>query len=431
MAKRRGRKRLEPPLPEVKDELNLPRYFGIIKGSGFNKAKEERRERMPGMMPTANEIPRSLRSGHSFSPGEILPDLKPEHERVPLVIRAARRFLSALKIEPERPVRMPRVPELRYPPLYTRYPIMKTVTKTTDVNGEIEVTYSHLFQTIPGVVITVKDPDNVFGTVFETTLTNFKVRLFKMDHNHGGVVDDDGKHTPTINADGNHSHQVTGSLSWMENSKYGRLVLANNTDYEKDHVHDGGPGLMTGYEGGAFAHTHVNYATDYESSHTHGFSDTSGAPSSTDYALDDLDLGCECSEACGGGYCVTGAPGGYVASSTHTHYVSGTTGGGSSHRHTQGKTGTGTNHRHSMGTTGTQPGDGHRHLISNDELYAHYMTGISDVSLDLLVTAYEDPYHGHSAVEVAVHGHGVAADGRVLLVSTNVTLTYMAQEESS
>jgi hypothetical protein len=68
--------------------------------------------------------------------------------------------------------------------------------------------------------------------------------------------------------------------------------------------------------------------------------------------------------------------------------------------------------------------------MSNDGLYNHYVYNV-ELTLDLVATANENPYHGHSGNEIPVHKHDVPADGRVLLKNTNVTITYIAQEESS
>lgn len=423
--RRHSGKKLQPPLPEAKDELNLPKYFGIVRGGGYNKAIEERREIIPGPMPRSGETPGPINGRQPIIRGTPFPGPAPEPEHVPLLVRATRYFAEILGIEPERPVSMPVVPELNYPALYTRYPIMKTVTKTTDVNGEISVTYSHTFVTIPGVVISVKDPDNVFGTIFSTTLTGFEVRLFKMDHDHGGVVDDDGAHTPTINADGDHTHKVQGTGSLSLDTNYGRLVLANYTDYEKDHVHTQG---NTYYED---SHTHTNPTTAANNrGHTHGLPAYTGA-----YDNDNelVVTGWSVGTACASGWCVTGLDGSNVPSTTHWHYLGGSTDGESqSHTHTQGNTGgvPYPGHRHGLPDTGGVTGLGHRHLISNDALYNHYVYNV-DLTLDLWTSAKEAPYHAHTGADVPVHGHGVASDGRVLLKNTSVTITYVAQEEST
>lgn len=424
--RRHSGKKLEPPLPEAKDELNLPRYFGIIKGGGYNKAVEERREIIPGPMPGAGETPRAISSRHPLLQPNPFPAPTPEPERVPLLIRAARYFAEILGVEPERPVAMPSVPELNFPALYTRFPIMKTVTKTTDANGEITVTYAQSYATIPGVVISVKDPDNVFGTVFSTTLTGFEVRLFKMDHDHGGVVDDGGVHTPTINADGNHSHNVQGTGSVSLDTNYGRLVMANYTDYEKDHVHNN---TDTYYED---AHVHTNPTTNANNrGHVHGLPSYTGA---YDNDNENVCNGLSTGSACASGYCITGIYGVNVPSTTHYHYLGGNTDGESqNHTHTQGNTGgvPYPGHRHGMPNTGVDTNPlGHRHLISDDLLYQHYVYNVG-LTLDLVATANESPYHAHSAVEVVAHKHNVPADGRVLLKNTAVTITYIAQEESS
>ena len=447
--RRHSGKKLQPPLPDAKDEPVIPKYFSMIRGSGYSKAEEERREIIPGPMPRAGETPRTVAGRRPLLPISPFPGPAPEPERVPLLIRAARYFATILGVEPERPIPMPVVPELNFPALYTRFPVMKTVTKTTDVAGEIAVTYSHSFATIPGVVITVKDPDNVFGTVFATTLTGFEVRLFKIDHNHGGTVDDDGAHTPTINADGDHVHTVTGTISWTEHSNYGRLVLANYTDYEKLHKHaniTSGMGSAhrhvnnpTGYES---AHTHTNPNTGTESNHTHTIPATDG-PDDCDTAVIWIYAGTNCTV----GNCIDGWNESSYALCSHWHPNTGkVTGSDGGHSHSIGGTSAGSSHRHTVGDTQLESAHthhiyptgvgtyadplGHRHLISNDTLYDHYMKSV-DISADLWTSAKESPYHAHTGANIVAHGHVVPSDGRVLLKNTNVTITYMAQEEEN
>jgi hypothetical protein len=244
-----------------------------------------------------------------------------------------------------------------------------------------------------------------------------------MDHNHGGVVDDGGLHTPTINPDGYHTHDVTGSLSWTENSKYGFVVMSKYTDYEKDHKHTN----VT--SAGGSDHRHVNNPTDYEFAHTHSIPHTDG-PDDTSDAITNLIAG----SSCDSGDCVWGWNTDGYAEDSHWHYFTDDTGAGSTHRHGIGNTQLEGAHTHHIYPTG--PGTyadplGHRHLMSNDDLYQHYIYSITDVNLSLLVTAVENPYHAHTGNEIPVHKHDVPSDGRVLLINTNVTITYIAQEESS
>jgi hypothetical protein len=423
--KRRTRRKLEPLIPEAPDELNLPKYFNIIRSGGYGGAKsgEKRSEEMLPPMPGPNETPKALRTRRSLLPRDQYPNPAPEPERLPLLARLKYHFVSLFKVEPERPKSMPKVPELNFPALYTRFPVMKTVTKTTDAAGEIAVTYAQSYATIPGVVITVKDPDNVFGTVFSTTLTGFEVRLFKMDHDHGGVVDNGGKHTPTINPDGYHVHDVTGSLSWTENGKYGRLVMANYTDYEKDHVHTQ---VQTQLEASP-KHTHGIYATGSAGSHGHS-APSCGVSNNNKTAVTSIGYGSSCDT----GKCVDPSEvwGHSMALSSHYHTI-GSIGSAGAHTHSNGTSQPASSHRHLLNPTGGVPGLGHRHLMSDDLLYQHYIYSITGVNLSLLVTAVESPYHAHSGEEIPWHKHAVPSDGRVLLKNTDVTITYLAQEESS
>ena len=416
--RRHSGKKLQPPLPNAKDEPVIPKYFSMIRGSGYNKAEEERREIIPGPMPRAGETPRPIAGRRPLLPITPFPGPAPEPEKLPLLIRAARYFATILGVEPERPIPMPVVPELNFPALYTRFPVMKTVTKTTDAAGEISVTYSHSFATIPGVVITVKDPDNVFGTVFTTTLTGFEARMFKIDHDHGGVVDDGGLHTPTINADGNHSHNVQGTGTLDLDTNYGRLVLANDTDYETAHVHTQ---VQTQLES---AHKHHIYPTSSAGAHTHTIPATDGPDDVADAATD-VYYG----SACGVGNCVDWVDAGSFAQSSHYHLNTGkVTGSDGAHTHPNIESGAGDAHRHLLNSTGAAPLPGHRHTISNDALYNHYVYDVN-MTLDLVASANESPFHAHTGAQVPVHGHVVPSDGRVLLKNTNVTITYLAQEE--
>ncbi|AJP62001.1 hypothetical protein [ANMV-1 virus] len=381
----------------------------------------ERSTPMPSI-PLLNRLGLARRGRGEERAGPTMPAQAQEPQKVPLLIKAARHFKSLLvQTEPERPETIPTIPELNYPALYTRYPVMKTVTKTTDALGEMSVTYSHSFATIPGVVITVKDPDNVFGTVFSTTLTGFEARMFKIDHDHGGTVDDGGLHTPTINADGEHQHEVTGVINWTEYGKWGRLVTTGNyTEYENNHVH---PNPTTGSEA---AHTHNNPNTETTANHQHTIPATDG-PDDTDVAVNGASWGSDCAV----GVCVVSFYTHGFAEDSHFHLNTGKkTGWDGSHYHVQAPTLAGSSHTHTMGDTGQQAGLGHRHPISNDTMYQRYMTSVA-ITADLWVSAEESPHHAHSGAVVPVHGHVVPSDGRVLLKNTNVTIMYLAQEESS
>ena len=190
----------------------------------------------------------------------------------------------------------------------------------------------------------------------------------------GGSVTSGGAHTPTEQSKA-HQHTVTGTLDWTKYYKSGRLITTGNyTEYENNHVHP-------------------NPNTGSESDHSHSFSDTSGGPSSTANAVYSLNSGCECSEACGGGYCIVDTNRHAVGSGSHTHYVGGTTGSDGGHSH-------------SIGNTGQQTGLGHRHPISNDDLYRNYMYDIC-ITANLWLTNEEDPAHAHTINYVGTHNDHV------------------------
>ena len=564
--RRKPKRKLEPSLPETMDELNLPKYFGVIHGSG--RQEEQRREEMPlGMegvsevpkairgslklpldvrppnpapevervplilrilkrstpkldieperpegvpngMPEISGMPRAIISGPTLPSKLQLPDPAPEIVKVPLIIRIMKRLVPGLSVEPDRPLRMPTVPKLDYPALYTRYPIMKTVTKTTDAFGKIQVDFAQTFQEVPGVVMTIQGEESWSGNVFDVSTTFFRAIFFKAAHNHGGTVDNNGRHdhdgavagggihnhggtvdnngrhTPYINADGNHTHNVHGTGHLSLDTNYGRLVMSNYTNYETAHVHtqvqtqletDHTHGLYpTSYESG---HTHSNPNTGLNGGHSHSVGNT-GAPSGW---VTVMDYTVSWGSVCTAGACVSQFYGQYAADAYHSHsnpgtsYIGshihsvGSTGTGSQHRHTMPDTQTGSDHRHLLNNTGAAPSPGHRHLISDSALYNHYVYDVG-LTLDLVASSYESPYHAHSAEEIvahdhvvdeelahdhsvteqadhdhvvdeelahdhsvteqADHDHVVASDGGSVLKNTSVTITYIAQVES-
>jgi hypothetical protein len=132
--------------------------------------------------------------------------------------------------------------------------------------------------------------------------------------------------------------------------------------------------------------------------------------------------------SCTVGTCINGGYYGGFAEDSHWHYFTDDTGYENNHTHPNIDTGGGTDHRHLLNNTGAQPSPGHRHLISSDALYNHYVYNVG-LTLDLVTSVKESPYHAHTGGNIVDHGHVVPSDGRVLLKNTNVTITYMAQEE--
>ena len=102
MAKKGGRRRkekLEPPLPETKDELNMPRYFGIIRGSGFGKTEEPRKPMPPSSMPEVAETPKTVRARRLGLHGTNFPNQKPDSEMMPMILLMEILLKSILKLE--------------------------------------------------------------------------------------------------------------------------------------------------------------------------------------------------------------------------------------------------------------------------------------------------------------------------------------------
>lgn len=204
-----------------------------------------------------------------------------------------------------------------------------------------------------------------------------------LGHNHTGAagsggaftpaVSDGGAHTPTELSKA-HSHDVDVDLN---------MVLTSTTGY-----------LPTAK------------AVSTENSHTHPKGSTGGPDDVTD-AVVGLTTGCSCSEACGGGHCITGTVDDGFAQDTHYHLNTGLS------------TGVGTSHGHDITThTGSRP----------------YLT---DIQLGLVGSATEDPAHAHTINSVADHPHtGIAEPAHsdhtiVTEGAADVDLTYGVYEEAA
>jgi hypothetical protein len=213
---------LRPPLPEEREEIRTPRYFSIIRGAGLRK-KNEFEVPLPRLMPKTKKMPRPVpgarREGRAR---KRVQTPMPRLEKVPLIIRAGR-FIKAGLLEPKRPEGMPNIPELNFPGLYKRHSTMKTVSKVTDINGKATFDFPRPFEKIPEVVMTVKGENKLFGNVTDTALSTFTAVFFTVEHDHGGAVVDNGRHTPTINADGGHMHDVYGEIYFTKYWTYGWL----------------------------------------------------------------------------------------------------------------------------------------------------------------------------------------------------------------
>lgn len=225
MRKRSERRRLRPRLPKERETLKKPQYFNIIHGARAG-GKKEQEIKLPSKQPLLKKIPKPIppvkRSGRRRERTETP---MPRQPKVPLIIKAGRSVRSLLsKGDAVWPSKMPTYPTLGFQRLYTRYPSMKTVTKVTDADGKIEVDFPRPFDEIPGVVMTIKSADAISGNVFGITKTSFEAIFREVKHSHGGTVNDGGSHTPTINADGGHAHDVYGELYYTKYMTYGWLA---------------------------------------------------------------------------------------------------------------------------------------------------------------------------------------------------------------
>jgi len=186
-------------------------------------------------------------------------------------------------------------------------------------------------------------------TTFDLPDLRQRFPLGKAVSGTGGTLGDTGGSIdPTINiahthALGSHTHDIGHSHA----NTIATAVGGDHTHTMGTHTHtaDHNHGAVT--SGGGSAHSHSG------PSHTHSFSDTSGGPSSTSSPYNKSGVS-------------------VVGSSTHTHYVSGTTGSGGT-----GSTGSDSSHTHSVDllnkvvtTSAKDPGD-----TNTSATHSHSVTG--------------------------------------------------------
>lgn len=309
---------------------------------------------------------------------------RPSLEKIPKTFWIRKLFKTLFKVEPDKPVRMPRFPTLRFPPLYTRFAIMKTYTAVTDVNGRITVTFPRVFRKVPGVVISPQDAGTWFEHVLSKDEFGFTVQILKTahahqhansggggGHSHGGFSGFGGTHSHTIISNGAHWHTVGGTVD---------IDLYLDTAL-------------------------VDVGIDLAGTHSHTNPDTD-APSQTAEVVTDLEYGSACTE----GFCCYDLGFSWVASAAHTH--------------SQGDTGSAGLHDH--GRTA----------------YVDYFIYDLDASVSAWTTStqggHDHPeddagYHDHVLAAELNHHHAVPDSNEKeasLLANTSVTFTYFAQEET-
>ncbi len=176
------------------------------------RRKKRSKIKLPSPTDKTPPFPKLLRG--ASGPPPIFPINVPRRrskfDKYPRIIRIARSIKSLLKVEPDKPVRMPSFPTLAFPRLYTRYSIMKTYTAVSDANGKITVTFPRVFRKIPGVVISPKDAGTWFEHVLSTNEFGFTIQILKTAHAHqhansGGGGGHDHS-TGNSNYAGNHWH---------------------------------------------------------------------------------------------------------------------------------------------------------------------------------------------------------------------------------
>ena len=332
-------------------------------------------------------LPKLLRGRRSRTFADKMRPL-PKFSHYPHLVRLARGLKSLLlKVEPDKPVRMPRFPTLAFPPLYTRYPIMKTYTAVTDSEGKVFVSFPRVFRKIPGVILTPQSDVTWFPIVLSKNEFGFTARILKTIHNHQHASSGGGgqhSHGGGSGWGGYHSHDIgTGGAHWHSVSGYLTLVLYRAL------------ALVSAQVGGETNHKHSNPDT--------------GAPSSSKQVMSSaFSWGSDCAI----GSCISAFNFTTVAASHHTH-AQGSTGGSTGHTHDL-----------SVGSSNFL----HDADISIGAWTSDTHTGHSDHP------ASDDGYHDHVIIFEANHEHTVPDSNEkeaTALPNTSVTFTYFAQEETT
>ena len=387
MASRR-RKKITPKLPLRDKPVSTPKFLKVFK---VPRSRTPTGPKTKVPLPSASDkvphLPKLLHGSPSspFIGFPIdMPRRRSKFNKYPRIIRIAKSIKSLLKVEPDKPVRMPKFPTLAFPRLYTRFAIMKTYTAVTDVDGKITVTFPRLFRKIPGVVISPQDAGTWFEHVLSKNEFGFTVQILKTahahqhansggngGHSHGGFSGFGGTHSHNIISNGAHWHTVGGTVD---------IHLYLDTA-----LVDVGIGL-------AGTHSHTNPATSW--------------PTGTLDAVDELYPGSTCDV----GSCISSYSKMGYATETHTH--------------SQGNTGSAGLHNH--GRTA----------------YVDYFIYDLDASVSAWTTSthggHDHPeddagYHDHVLAFESNHAHSVPDSNEKeasLLANTSVTFTYFAQEET-
>jgi len=250
----------------------------------MRRVKKKNKIKLPSRSEKVPPFPKLLHGAPSSSPPPLFPiDLprpRSKFDKYPRLIRVGRAVKSLLKVEPDKPIRMPSFPTLSFPRLYTRYSIMKTYTAITDVNGKITVTFPRVFRKAPGVVISPKDAGTWFEHVISTNEFGFTLQILKTLHSHGASSGGGGSHAHVIQVAGDHYHDVGGTLAYSVDYDFGVKIAA------------------VALAGG---HDHTNPNT--------------GGPSTSITLVHTINTG----TACADGWCVTGFLGGDAAGVSHVH----------------------------------------------------------------------------------------------------------------
>lgn len=257
--------------------------------------KKKLKIKLPSRGEKAPPFPKLLHGAPANTPAIpfpiTLPRRRSKFDKYPRIIRIAKSLKSLLKVEPDKPVRMPHFPTLAFPRLYTRYPIMKTYTAVTDIDGKITVIFPRVFRKIPGVLVTPNDPGTWFTHVLSKDEFGFTVQILKTvhkhqhadsgdagGHGHGDSSGGGGDHDHVIYMSGEHWHNVGGAIIWHK-------------------VEGNVWGLASNYTGASAPNT--------------------GSPSTSITLVHTILSG----TACESGWCVTGTLGGEAAGETHIHTV--------------------------------------------------------------------------------------------------------------
>lgn len=319
------------------------------------------------------------------------------------------------------------------------------VTDTTDVGGEVSVSFTEAFASTPVVTIQLENDVDYYPVMISKSTTGFTVKILKTAHAHSqGNTGGEATHTHGISftsgAGSAHHHSNPNTSSKSAGTPSG-TISSVSAGTPAGSISSKSAGTPAGTVGGEAAHTHGISLTSGAGSahkHTQGVTGEPSALLTCNYnSMLHEDVYCAITS---GGSTVQAFRG--IASegfehpgssththtnpdtateSSHTHSVSGTSEAGSSHSHSfAGNALAAHNHTFSGSALGT-----HNHAFSGSALGTHYHTQGN--------TGNESSHtHSVSGTSGAGSGHAHSnpntnsANAGNALASTGVTFSYIA-----